>query len=161
MEAEVGVAISELNDDGDPFVAGTIVWDGKQLIPHGAGAENALKGEIRHGHSHPWVNAKDHPLEFLKALHRHYRNPYYNVSEVMPAAKLGKIGTVLGEEGDSSSPSPGGEGSGGSGGSGGGPDRAPEGGVNIGGTFYPGGQFIPKEVMDKATPEERAALNPQ
>ena len=160
MEEEVGVAISELNDNGDPFVAGTIVWDGKQLIPHGAGAENALKGEIRHGHSHPWVNAKEHPLEFLKALHRHYRNPYYNVSEVMPAAKLGKIGAVLGEEdGDSSSPPPGGEGSGG--GSSGGPDRAPEGGVNIGGTFYPGGQFIPKEVMDKATPEERASLDAQ
>lgn len=37
--------------------------------------------------------------------------------------------------------------------------RAPKGGVTIGGTFYTGGQFIPAEVMEKATAEEKAQLN--
>lgn len=36
--------------------------------------------------------------------------------------------------------------------------RAPVGGVTIGGKFYPGGKFIPKEAMDAASPEEREAV---
>jgi len=37
--------------------------------------------------------------------------------------------------------------------------HAPKGGVTIGGTTYPGGRFIPGEVIDKATPAEKAALD--
>jgi hypothetical protein len=37
-------------------------------------------------------------------------------------------------------------------------ERAPVGGVTIGGKFYRGGQFIPAAVVAKATPEEKAAL---
>ena len=36
--------------------------------------------------------------------------------------------------------------------------HAPKGGVTIGGTFYPGGKFIPGEVLAAASPEERAAV---
>lgn len=36
--------------------------------------------------------------------------------------------------------------------------HAPKGGVSIGGTEYKGGQFIPSEVMEKATAEERAKV---
>lgn len=36
--------------------------------------------------------------------------------------------------------------------------HAPRGGVTIGGKFFRGGQFIPGEVMAKASPEERAAV---
>lgn len=36
--------------------------------------------------------------------------------------------------------------------------QAPAGGVTIGGKFYQGGQFIPGDVIDKATAEEKAAL---
>jgi len=36
--------------------------------------------------------------------------------------------------------------------------HAPKGGVTIGGKQFKGGQFIPAEVMAKATPEERAAV---
>lgn len=36
--------------------------------------------------------------------------------------------------------------------------HAPVGGVTVGGTRYPGGQFIPGDVMAKATPDERRAV---
>lgn len=36
--------------------------------------------------------------------------------------------------------------------------RAPKGGITIQGKEYPGGQWIPAEVMDQATPEEKAQL---
>ncbi len=36
--------------------------------------------------------------------------------------------------------------------------HAPKGGVTIDGVTYPGGEFIPSEVMAKATPEEKAAV---
>jgi hypothetical protein len=39
-----------------------------------------------------------------------------------------------------------------------GAEHAPEGGVTVGGTFYPGGQFIPGEVIEKATKEEKEAI---
>ncbi len=36
--------------------------------------------------------------------------------------------------------------------------HAPKGGVTVQGTFYPGGEFIPPDVMAKATPTERQAI---
>src|ERR1051326_6233669 len=36
--------------------------------------------------------------------------------------------------------------------------HAPTGGVTVQGTFYPGGQWIPSDVMDRATPQEKAAV---
>lgn len=36
--------------------------------------------------------------------------------------------------------------------------RAPKGGIAVQGEFYNGGQFIPNEVMERATPEEKAAI---
>ncbi|OWK34315.1 hypothetical protein [Fimbriiglobus ruber] len=36
--------------------------------------------------------------------------------------------------------------------------HAPKGGVTVGGKDYVGGQFIPSEVLDKATPEEKAKI---
>lgn len=36
--------------------------------------------------------------------------------------------------------------------------HAPVGGVEIAGTFYPGGKFIPDEAFEAATPEEKAAV---
>lgn len=36
--------------------------------------------------------------------------------------------------------------------------RAPIGGVSLQGKFYPGGQFIPNEVLEKATPEEKQKI---
>lgn len=36
--------------------------------------------------------------------------------------------------------------------------RAPKGGVTVGGRFYPGGRFIPGEVLAKASPEEKQAV---
>ena len=36
--------------------------------------------------------------------------------------------------------------------------RAPKGGISVQGEFYTGGQFIPNEVMERATPEERKAI---
>jgi hypothetical protein len=36
--------------------------------------------------------------------------------------------------------------------------HAPKGGVQVAGRFFPGGEFIPSEVMAQATPEERAAV---
>lgn len=36
--------------------------------------------------------------------------------------------------------------------------HAPAGGVTVGGTFYPGGEFIPDEAMAKATAEERQKI---
>ena len=36
--------------------------------------------------------------------------------------------------------------------------HAPEGGVTVGGTFFPGGRFIPDEAWEKATPEEKAKV---
>jgi hypothetical protein len=37
-------------------------------------------------------------------------------------------------------------------------ERAPKGGITVGGRFYRGGQFIPGRAMEEATPEERAAI---
>lgn len=37
--------------------------------------------------------------------------------------------------------------------------HAPKGGVSIGGSRYAGGEFIPGEVMDSATPEDRAEVS--
>jgi hypothetical protein len=39
-----------------------------------------------------------------------------------------------------------------------GPQHAPKGGVTIGGQFYPGGEWIPGDVVEKATPTERKQL---
>lgn len=39
--------------------------------------------------------------------------------------------------------------------------HAPKGGATVAGDFYPGGEFIPKEAMAQATPEERAAVAPE
>jgi hypothetical protein len=36
--------------------------------------------------------------------------------------------------------------------------RAPKGGISVQGEFYTGGQFIPNEVMERATPEERKGM---
>lgn len=36
--------------------------------------------------------------------------------------------------------------------------RAPKGGISIGGRFYPGGKWIPKEAMNGASPEEQEQL---
>lgn len=36
--------------------------------------------------------------------------------------------------------------------------RSPEGGVNIGGDFFPGGQWIPEQSLDKATDEEKQTI---
>jgi len=36
--------------------------------------------------------------------------------------------------------------------------KAPKGGATIAGTFYPGGRFIPKEELQKASPSEKAKL---
>lgn len=40
----------------------------------------------------------------------------------------------------------------------GGPAHAPKGGVHVQGKFYPGGEWIPGKVMDRATPDEKAAV---
>lgn len=40
-----------------------------------------------------------------------------------------------------------------------GPQRAPKGGVTIQGTFYRGGEWIPGEVLESATEEERKAID--
>jgi len=37
--------------------------------------------------------------------------------------------------------------------------RSPIGGIQIAGTFYPGGQFIPGEELEKATPEQKRTIN--
>lgn len=39
--------------------------------------------------------------------------------------------------------------------------HAPKGGVIVGGIFFPGGEFIPDEAWAKATPEEKAKVDPQ
>lgn len=36
--------------------------------------------------------------------------------------------------------------------------RAPKGGITVGGTFFPGGKFIPKAAIANASPQERHAL---
>lgn len=38
------------------------------------------------------------------------------------------------------------------------PNRSPPGGVNVNGVFYPGGQFIPKEVLENLSEEEKEGI---